>query len=289
MKHESEITIALLGAGGKMGLRTANNLRKTQYKVRHAEIADRGRALLSEKGITAVTPEEAIEGVNGEDAADVTILALPDNRIGQISQTLGHRFRPGSMLIALDIAAPLAGHLPKRDDLTFFVSHPCHPSVFGGETELDAQNDFFGGISARQNIVCSLVQGPEDDYAVGEAIARAMYAPVLNSHRCTAEHMAILEPVLSETVLGTCLTVVGEAIDEAVRRGVPEAAARDFVLGHLKVELGIVFRLFPGATFSDGAKKAIEEAKKTIFQPNWKRVFDRDAIAESIRNITTPS
>ncbi len=281
-KPESEITIALLGAGGKMGLRTANNLLKTGYKVRHAEIADRGRALLAEKGITAVTPEEAVDG------ADVTILALPDNRIGQISEALGSRFRPGSMLIALDIAAPLAGHLPKRDDLTFFVAHPCHPSVFGGETEPDAQNDFFGGISARQNIVCSLVQGPEEDYALGEAISRAMYAPVLDSHRCTAEQMAILEPVLSETVLGTCLTVVGEAIDEAVSRGVPEAAARDFILGHLKVELGIVFRLFPGATFSDGAKRAIEDAKKTIFQPTWKRVFDDDAIAESIRNITTP-
>lgn len=282
MKHESEITIALLGAGGKMGLRTADNLLKTQYQVRHAEIAERGKAALAERGITAMTPEEAIDG------ADVTILALPDNRIGQISRVLGSRFRAGSMLIALDVAAPIAGHLPKRDDLTFFVSHPCHPSVFGGETEPEAQNDFFGGISAKQHIVCGLVQGPEQDYALGEAIARAMYAPVGNSHRCTAEQMAILEPVLSETVTATCLVVIGEAIDEAVRRGVPEAAARDFILGHIKVELGIVFRLFPGATFSDGAKRAIEDAKRTIFQPDWKKVFEPQAIAESIRNITTP-
>ena len=42
-------------------------------------------------------------------------------------------------------------------------------------------------------------------------------------------------------------------MDEAVKLGVPEAAARDFLLGHLKVELGIVFKLFEGATFSDGA------------------------------------
>ena len=282
MKNESDITIALLGAGGKMGLRIADNLLKTGYKVRHAEIAERGKAALAERGLTAVAPQDAVAG------ADVTILALPDNRIGEISAAMRDRFDSGSMLIALDIAAPLAGHLPKRDDLTFFVSHPCHPSVFGGETEEAAQLDFFGGISARQNIVCSLVQGPEEAYALGEALARAMYAPVLNSHRCTAEQMAILEPVLSETVLGTCLTVVGEAIDEAVMRGVPEAAARDFILGHLKVELGIIFRLFPGATFSDGAKKAIEEAKKTIFRPDWKRVFDNDAIAESIRSITMP-
>jgi hypothetical protein len=69
---------------------------------------------------------------------------------------------------------------------------------------------------------------------------------------------------------------------------VPEAAARDFVLGHTKVELGIVFKLFEGATFSDGALKAIEEAKKSLFQPDWKKVFAREAWMESIRNITTP-
>jgi hypothetical protein len=78
-------------------------------------------------------------------------------------------------------------------------------------------------------------------------------------------------------------------VDEAVRRGVPEAAARDFVLGHLKVELGIVFKLFPGATFSDGALKAIEEAKRSIFQPDWKKVFDPAAIADSIGKITKPA
>jgi hypothetical protein len=282
VKSESEVVIALLGAGGKMGLRTADNLRETQYQVRHAEIAQRGKSALSERGFTAVTPEEAIDG------ADVTILALPDNRIGQISAALGDRFRSGSMLIALDVAAPIAGHLPKRDDLTFFVSHPCHPSVVGNETEPEAQNDFFGGIKAMQHIVCALAQGPEEDYALGEAVARAMYAPVGTSHRCTAEQMAILEPVLSETVAATCMVVIAEAIDEAVRRGVPEAAARDFMLGHLKVELGIVFKLFPGAMFSDGAKRAIEDAKRTLFQPDWKRVFEPESIAQSIRNITTP-
>jgi len=101
--------------------------------------------------------------------------------------------------------------------------------------------------------------------------------------------MAILEPVLSETVLGTCLTIVREAMDEAVKLGVPEAAVRDFLLGHLKVELGIVFQLFEGATFSDGALKAIDEAKRTLFRPDWKRVFDRKAILESIRQITKPA
>lgn len=276
-------TITLMGAGGKMGCRIADNLCKTHYTVRHVEVGERGKAALAQRAITPLPAEEALDGT------DVVILALPDNRIGRITHELEPHFRPGVMLMALDIAAPLTGDLPKRDDLVYFVTHPCHPSVFGGETEPEAQLDFFGGFRARQNIVCSLVQGPEEKYALGEAIARAIYAPVLTSHRCSAEQMGILEPVLSETVLGTCLTIVREAMDEAVKLGVPEAAARDFLLGHLKVELGIVFQLFEGATFSDGALKAIDEAKRTLFQPDWKRVFDHKAMMESIHQITKPA
>lgn len=275
--------MTLLGAGGKMGLRIANNLLKTDYDVRYVEVSDRGKAALTARGITCVPVEQALAD------SQAVVLALPDNRIGRVCAELNPHLRAGTMLIALDIAAPLAGDLPQRDDLIYFVTHPCHPSVFGGETTPEAQNDFFGGIHARQNIVCSLVQGPEESYATGEAIARAIYAPVVDAHRCTAQQMAILEPVLSETVLGTCLTIVREAMDEAVKMGVPEAAARDFLLGHLKVELGIVFQLFPGATFSDGALKAIDEAKRNIFRPDWKQVFDAKAIADSIAKITKPA
>jgi hypothetical protein len=275
-------TITLMGAGGKMGLRLTDNLRKTDYAVRHVEVSERGIAALAERGITTVPVEQALEG------SDAVILALPDKLIGPVTRQLALLFRPGTMLIALDIAAALAGVLPKRDDLIYFVTHPCHPSVFGLETDPEAQRDFFGCARARQNIVCSLVQGPEEAYAAGEAIARAIYAPVLSAHRCTPEQMGILEPVLSETVLGTCLTVVREAMDEAIRRGVPAAAARDFLLGHMKVELAIVFQEVPGAVFSDGALKAIAEAKRQLFQPDWKKVFEPEAMMRSVREITSP-
>ncbi|HEX4807358.1 MAG TPA: phosphogluconate dehydrogenase C-terminal domain-containing protein [Bryobacteraceae bacterium] len=272
--------IALLGAGGKMGCRITDNLLKTRYDVQYVEISPTGIEALRKRNLKLVPGHDAVA------TSDVVILALPDNRIGSIAASLNSSFRPGTMLIALDIAAPLAGVMPKRDDLVYFVTHPCHPSVFGGETEAEAQRDFFGGYRARQNIVCSLVQGPEDAYALGEEIARVIYAPVVHSHRCSPYQMAILEPVLSETVLGTCLTIVGEAVDEAIRRGVPAEAARDFVLGHLKVELGIVFELFEGARFSDGALQAIATAKQRLFQPDWKRVFEPEAVMESIREIT---
>ena len=52
------------------------------------------------------------------------------------------------------------------------------------------------------------------------------------------------------------------------------------------MELGIVFQLFPGATFSDGALKAIDKAKRSLFQPDGKKVFDPESIRQSIADIT---
>ena len=272
--------IALLGAGGKMGLRLSRNLKGSAYEVRHVEISDRGRAALESEGLSAVGLEQALDG------ADVVLLAIPDNRIGQITRQIEPLLAAGTMVVMLDVAAAYAGDLPANRALTYFITHPCHPPVFSEETEPEAQRDFFGGEHAKQHIVCCLMQGPEEAYALGEDIARTIYKPVMRSHRCTVEQMAILEPVLSETVLATCLTVLREATDEAARRGVPYEAARDFILGHLRVELAIVFEEKKGAVFSDGAYKAIAAAKPLLFQPDWKKVFEPEALAESVRQIT---
>lgn len=275
--------IALLGAGGKMGLRLTANLKGSAYEVRHVEISERGVAALRERGVEPVALEAALDG------AAAVILALPDNRIGPILKDLAPKLAAGTMVIMLDVAAAYAGLLPDRGDLTYFITHPCHPPIFSDETEPAAQRDFFGGEHAKQHIVCCLTQGPEEHYALGEQIARTIYKPVMKSHRCNTEQMAILEPVLSETVLGTCLTILREATDEAVRRGVPAEAARDFILGHMRVELAIVFQEKEGAVFSDGALKAIARAKPAIFQADWKRVYEPEAIAESVRHITAVS
>jgi hypothetical protein len=273
-------TIALLGAGGKMGLRLSANLRDSRYAVRHVEIIDAGRAALISRGIEPVEQDRALDG------AEAVILAVPDNRIHTVMQAIGKKLAPGTLVILLDVAAAYAGLLPDNPGLSYFITHPCHPPIFSDETDPRAQRDFFGGEFAKQHIVCCLMSGPEDAYAAGEEIARTIYKPVMKSHRCTAEQMAILEPVLSETVLGTCLTILREATDEAVRRGVPAAAARDFLLGHMRVELAIVFQEKEGAVFSDGALKAIDRARDVIFKPDWKRVFEPEAIAESVDHIT---
>lgn len=273
--------IALIGAGGKMGARITDNLLKTDHEIRYVEISERGREALARRGVTPCSTEEALKGV------DAVILAVPDNRISQVATQLNPLLESGTMLIVLDAAAPYAGELPQRSDLTYFVTHPCHPPIFNDETDPEARTDFFGGIAAKQHIVCALMQGPDQAYQLGETIARQIYAPVMRAHRVTVEQMAILEPVLSETVTATCLTVIREAVDEAARRGVPEQAARDFVLGHLNVEIAIVFQELPNGTFSDGALKAIDKAKSVLFQPDWKRVFEPEAIRQSVLDITT--
>ena len=273
-------TIALFGAGGKMGYRLASNLKGAPFTVRHVEISEAGRARLATGlGVAAVTPEAALEG------AEVVILAVPDTMIGKVAAGISDRLKPGTMVIALDAAAPFAGHLPQRPDLTYFVTHPCHPPIFNDETELDAKADHFGGLKAKQHIVNALMQGPEDAYALGEHIARTIWAPVMRSHRVTVEQMALLEPGLSETVCASLLDVMREAIDEVVVRGVPREAARDFLLGHLNILAAVTFGEIQGV-FSDACNKAITFGKPQLMQPDWKRVFEPAEIAASIQRIT---
>jgi hypothetical protein len=152
------------------------------------------------------------------------------------------------------------------------------------EADPEARMDFWGG-KAKQNIVCALMQGDESHYALGEQIARRMFAPIINAHRVTVEQMAILEPALAETVVLTCQVVIKEAIDEAVKRGVPEQIARDFVFGHMTVNIGILFG-FIDAELSDGAKLAVERAKKSVFQPDWKKVFEPENVMKEVKAIT---
>ncbi|HBY64299.1 MAG TPA: semialdehyde dehydrogenase, partial [Solibacterales bacterium] len=153
------------------------------------------------------------------------------------------------------------------------------------EPDPAARRDFFGSGLAKQAIVCALMQGPEEDYAKGEEIAARMFGPVLRSHRVTVEQMAILEPVLSETVAATCLSVIREALDEAAARGVPFEAARDFLMGHLNIEIAILFNEIDWK-FSAGAQKAIEEAKPKLFRRDWKQVFEEADVLESVARIS---
>lgn len=276
----NEPTIALFGAGGKMGYRLSRNLRASSYAVRHVEPSPAGRERLErELGIRCVDENAALAD------AQVVILAVPDTIIGKLAAALSPKLKAGTMVITLDAAAPFAGHLPERPDLVYFVTHPCHPSIFNDDPNEEARRDRFGGLAARQSIVSALMQGPDEHYAVGEAIARVIYAPVLNSYRVSVEQMALLEPGLSETVVATLLATMRDAMDEVVKRGVPKEAAREFLLGHMNILAAVIFEEIPGA-FSDACNKAISFGKPRLLRDDWLGVFDRDEIAESIRRIT---
>lgn len=273
-------TVALFGAGGKMGVRLSRNLQKSSYRVRHVEPGPTGqKRLQDELGIACVPADEALDG------AEVVILAVPDTLIGKLAAEISPRLPAGTMVVTLDAAAPFAGHLPERPDLTYFVAHPCHPPIFNDETEEAARHDYFGGAYAKQSIVSALLQGPESAWDLGEDVARTIYAPILRSHRVTVEQMAMLEPGLSETVCATLLQVMRDAMDEVVERGVPESAARDFLLGHMTILAAVIFNEIPGQ-FSDACNKAIKFGKPRLMRDDWKKVFDRAEIAESIRRIT---
>ena len=273
-------TIALFGAGGKMGARLSRNLQGSRYTVRHVEPSELARAqLLADLGIACVETADALTG------ADAVILAVPDTMIGKLSHALAPSLRPGTMIVTLDAAAPFAGHLPERQDLVYFVAHPCHPPIFNDETDERARRDYFGSAYAKQSIVSALMQGPTEAWDLGEDIARTIYAPILRSYRVTVEQMALLEPGLSETVCATLLDTMREALDEVVARGVPADAARDFLLGHMTILAAVIFKQIPGQ-FSDACNKAIGFGKPRLLRDDWKQVFDRAEITESIRRIT---
>jgi len=273
------IKIALFGAAGKMGARISAKLRDDpDFEVLYVEAGDAGIAALRERGLQA-TP-----GTQATASSDVVVLAVPDTLIGRVAGEMVPRMKSGAMLISLDPAAPLGGELPHREDVTYFVTHPCHPPIGIDEPTPEARADYFGGV-ARQNIVCALMQGPDEDYALGEQISRRMFAPVMRAHRITVEQMAVLEPAMAETTVLTLMTAVREAMDQAIARGVPEEAARDFMLGHLNVNIGILFG-FIDAEVSDGAKLAVARAREIIFKPDWKKVFEPDNILEQVRAIT---
>ena len=268
-----------MGAGGKMGGRITDNLMKTDHDVCHVEISEPGIALLKEKGLEPVTAEQALPD------ADFVIMAVPDKAVGSVAKSVVQTMKEGAMILALDPAAPLAGKYPERDGITFFAAHPAHPSVFNIEETPEAQRDHFGGIKAKQCVVCALVRGPDEDYTKGEALVRQMWAPVSKTYRITLEQMGLLEPALVETTTLTLINVMKQATDEVVRLGVPAEAAREFVLGHIHVELAIIFGEID-AQVSDGAKLAMERAEAQLMQPDWKKLLQPDSMMEQVRAIT---
>ncbi len=273
--------IALMGAGGKMGARISRNIRNLDaYEVFYLEASEAAQQEITQSGLTVSTEAEALA------QADVVILALPDKLIGAITEAIVPKLKSGSMIMSLDPAAAHAGVMPIRKDLSYFVTHPCHTPLFNDELSDEARNDWFGGVHAKQHIVCSLHHGLEKNYALGEQIARDIYAPVMNSYRVTTEEMAILEPALVETVVATFLVALKEALESTVDMGVNRDIAEAFMMGHIRTILASVFG-YSGFPLSDGANLAIANAYSKIFKDDWKeQIFTKEAVLQSVKEIT---
>jgi hypothetical protein len=272
--------VVLAGAGGKMGVRLTHNLKNSEYEMCYLEISPQGMDRLREQGITVSAPRECIPG------ADILILAVPDVALALVSREMIPMMKSGALVITLDPAAALAGKLFHRDDVAYFVTHPTHPSVFNWEAEEEKMKDHFGGVAAKQSIVCALLSGSDEDYLKGEKLAMVFYGPVLRSHRITVEQMGLLEPALVETLASTCIYVIRQGLDEVVKRGVPHEAARDFLLGHLRIQMAVLFNELPGAVFSDAANKALQRGLKEFIKEDWKKVFEPGNVKEQIESIT---
>jgi len=274
------VKIALVGAGGKMGLRLTKNLKKSSFDIDYVEISPAGQQKLGELGVTVSIAGEVIP------KADILILAVPDVALAKVSTDLIPRMKPQAMVMTLDPAVARAGRLFMRPDVSYFIAHPSHPSVFNWEPTPEAQADFFGGSMAKQTIVCALMQGAENNYELGEEVAKTMYDPVSKAFKISMEQMALLEPALVETLSSSCLDLIREGMEEIIKRGVPAEAAREFLMGHINIQLAVLFKELPNAVFSDAANKALARGRKILFKEDWKKIFEPDNVLQQVIDIT---
>jgi len=263
-----QLTVAVIGAGGKMGMRVSANLGRSQHNVLFSETSPAGQERVRAEGRQITDTEDAV----GQ--SDVVILAVPDVILGDISRSVVPQMKTGAIVLTLDPAAAYAGLLAKRDDVVQAVAHPCHPSVFLERTTKEEWADTFGGEGAPQNVVAAIDENaPEETKAAAEATIRIIYAPVIDVHWVTVKQLAILEPTLVETVACMIGTLLNEALHETVHTaGVPEEAAKAMLFGHVQIALTNALR--GSNPFSEACEIAIQYGKDTIIKDDWKKIFD---------------
>jgi ketopantoate reductase len=269
------VTIAVIGAGGKMGMRVSNNLAKTEHRVFYVENSPAGQQRTIEAG------RQVTDAATAVGQSDIVVLAVPDLALQAVTAELVPQMKPGGIALTLDPAAAYAGLLTTRDDVVQAVAHPCHPSVFLQRTTPEEYADTFGGIAAPQDAVAAVESEDPAVQAVVEATVRAIYAPVVDVHWVTTKQLAQLEPTLVETVACMVGALLAEALDEAVHTmGVPEAAARSMLLGHTQVALANGLR--GDNPFSDACLIAMDYGRESIIKDDWKKVFRDDELDKNL-------
>ncbi|KGT92413.1 oxidoreductase [Erwinia typographi] len=260
-------TITVVGAGGKMGMRISANLQKSDYQVFYCESAPQAQAQVTAQGRELSSAESVVP------ISDVVILAVPDIVLGKVSEIVVPQMKTGAILLTLDPAAAYANLIAIREGIEYAVAHPCHPSVFLERYTKEEHADAFGGVAAIQHVAASWETGSDAQKAELSKVVSVMYGPVEEVHWVTVKQLAYLEPTLVETVACMVGAFMKEALDETVKHsGVPEAAAKAMLYGHIQIALAVAFR----ATnpFSDACMIAMEYGREKIVKPDWKQIFD---------------
>jgi hypothetical protein len=275
MSATENLTIAVIGAGGKMGMRVSNNLVKTAHTVFYSENSPAGQERVTAAGREVTGTDEAVA------SADVVVLAVPDLALAPVSAQVVPQMKAGSILLTLDPAAAYAGLLTTSDTVIQAVAHPCHPSVFLERTTKEEYADTFGGIAAPQDAIAAVESDDPSDAARVEAVVRAIYAPVIDVHFVTVKQLAQLEPTLVETIACMVGAFLKESLDEAVNTmGIPEPAARSILLGHTQVALANGLR--GDNPFSDACLIAMDYGREAIIKPDWKKIFTDEELDKNL-------
>ncbi|MCI2957606.1 NAD(P)-binding domain-containing protein [Agromyces atrinae] len=260
-------TVALIGAGGKMGMRVSNNLKKSDFTVFYSEASPAGQERVRGLGLDITPTDEAIVD------ADVVILAVPDVVLGAVSEDVVPKLKHGAIVLTLDPAAAYAGLLFARDGIEYVCAHPCHPSVFLERRTDEEYADTFGGIAAPQEVVAAIESGDETARVLAESVISTIYAPVIQVHWVTVKQLAVLEPTLVETIACMIGELLQEALDETVNTvGVPYEAARAMLWGHVGIALTNALR--GSNPFSDACHIAMDYGRESIIKDDWKKIFD---------------
>jgi hypothetical protein len=268
-------TIAVLGAGGKMGMRVSNNLVKTGHTVFYVENSPAGRERTRQAG------REVTELADAVADADIVVFAVPDLALGPVTAQVVPQMKAGSIVLTLDPAAAYAGLLTTREGVIQAVAHPCHPSIFLQRQTPEEWADTFGGIAAPQDAIAAVESDDPAKKAIVEATVRAIYAPIIDVHWVTIKQLAQLEPTLVETVACMIGALLNEALQEAVNTmGVPEAAARSILYGHTQVALANGLR--GDNPFSDACLIAMDYGRESIIKEDWKKIFRDDELDRNL-------
>ena len=268
-------TIAVLGAGGKMGMRVSNNLVKTAHTVFYVENSPAGQQRTIDAG------REVTDAATAVADADIVVFAVPDLALAPVTAEIVPQMKTGAIVLTLDPAAAYAGLLTTREGIIQAVAHPCHPSIFLQRQTPEEWADTFGGIAAPQDAIAAIESDDPAKQAIVEATVRAIYAPVIDVHWVTIKQLAQLEPTLVETVACMIGALLNEALEETINTmGVPAAAARSILYSHTQVALANGLR--GDNPFSDACLIAMDYGRESIIKEDWKKIFRDDELDKNL-------